>query len=139
MKCSIPVTKAGVSSHYEQLKTFPTVSSPWGHFEVLTNPRLLNLKYVITGLRQNPANFRDDDRTMPARPVLAEPKSVSKKIGYSPPFIASVTHKYGTFLGVAQEVSQNGTLVFYYGLVNIQGIYFINVLTVLNTRPPLVK
>ncbi len=136
MKCSIPVTKAGNSSHYNQLPTFPTVPSPWGHFEVLTNPQLLNLKYVNTNLRQNPAALSDDDRMLPARPVLAEPRSASRKSGgYSPPFIASLPYNK-KYLGVAQEVSQNGTLAFYYGLVNVQGNPIIYVLTVLNNRPP---
>ncbi len=135
MKCSIPVTKAGNSSYFYQLKSFPTVPSPWGHFEVLTNPRLLTLRYVLT-VRQDPP-YNNKDRLMPARPVLAEPRSVSKKFCYSPPYIATLINDYKTYLGVTQEVFDNGALTFYYGLVNVvNGIYFINVLTVLNTRPP---
>lgn len=114
------------------------------NFEIMTNPLHLNLMYVFTSPRQG-TTFKEDDRIIPARPVLAElPRtsgSVKGRRAYSPPFIANIIswfkgRRVDSYMGVVQEVSENGTLAFYYGLVNVQEISFINVLTVLNTKKP---
>ena len=76
---------------------------------------------------------------MPARPVLAE-KVPASSSSYSPPFIAvyKPTNSEAYYTGVVQEVTENGSLAFYYGLYNVQQLpaNVVSVLTVLNTRMP---
>lgn len=78
---------------------------------------------------------------MPARPVLAEKVPRTRVLSYSP-FIAVYKPKETSpgvyYTGVVQEVSESGTLAFYYGLYNVQRLpaYVVSVLAVLNTRMP---
>ena len=77
---------------------------------------------------------------LPPRPVLAEKVPRTRVSPYSPPFIAVYrpTNSEAYYTGVVQEVSENGTLAFYYGLYNVQRLpaYVVSVLAVLNTRMP---
>ncbi|KAH9397476.1 hypothetical protein TYRP_003793, partial [Tyrophagus putrescentiae] len=99
--------------------------SHWPHFEVLLNPRGFTLAWVALDLRQGGGGGgggRAKKGFLPPRPVLAEkPKETSSGVYYT---------------GVVQEVSENGTLAFYYGLYNVQRLpaYVVSVLAVLNTR-----
>ncbi len=94
-------------------------------------------------------NLRQGDDTesvqyMPARPLLAElPRTLrTPRKRYPAPYLAFciliANSRYTYFAGVVQEVTQNGTLAFYYGLYNLQqkvGCYMY-VMAVLNTQLP---
>ena len=111
---------------WSELKAVPT-SGQWPIFEVLTNPRQLVLAPVHVKLRQG-EKVEEARDYMPARPILAD--SPRGRVGvfkmrrrYPPPFLAFFVRYdsgYKYYVGVVQEVTQNGTLAFYYGLYNVQ-------------------
>lgn len=110
---------------WSELKAVPT-SGQWPIFEVLTNPRQLVLAPVHVKLRQGESVDEARDY-MPARPILADLPRGKVRISkmrrrYPPPFLAFFFRRnsgYKYYAGVVQEVTQNGTLAFYYGLYNV--------------------
>ncbi|KAH9387834.1 hypothetical protein TYRP_009031 [Tyrophagus putrescentiae] len=149
MECTIPnqfpatVLTGQIASlgSYSELAAIPT-SGQWPLFEVLLNPRQLTLVPILVNLRQG--DDTESVQYMPARPLLAElPRTLrTPRKRYPAPYLAFciliANSRYTYFAGVVQEVTQNGTLAFYYGLYNLQqkvGCYMY-VMAVLNTQLP---
>ncbi|KAH9387836.1 hypothetical protein TYRP_009033 [Tyrophagus putrescentiae] len=128
-------------------------SGEWPIFEVLVNPRQLNLNADYVFLRRG-EKWPKIGGLLPARPVLAQsapPSSASAHKNRHPPppsYLAfceyrnlSKKHYYYYYPGVLveNELAQNGTLAFYYGLYTVHGSQVcdgVYVMAVLNTRPP---
>lgn len=119
-----------ITSNFE-LDRIPT-SSEWPSFEVLVNPRRLNLGTGHVALRQK-GQCSKHNGLIPAKPVLAEsPSSQSstrKKRYLLSSYLAFCeklrdTHNHHSYWpGVVQEVTENGTLAFFHGLYNIFYFY----------------
>ncbi len=134
--------------NYYKLMTIPT-SGEWPIFEVLINPRQLNLKVNEVYLRQE-KGFLNTTGLIPARPVRAQsapPSSSAHRKRHPPPsYLALIqyyhwpTKEYYYFPGVLmeEELGQNGTLAFYHGLYRVYDCYqcTVYVVAVLNTRLP---
>ena len=129
-------------------------SGEWPIFEVLLNPRQLNLNANQVYLRRgNEQQYIGG--LLPARPVLVQsappsPSSPSAhKNRHLPPsylafckypiiYMSTCKHHY-FYPGVAhEELSQNGTLAFYYGLHSVHNhtVCDVYVVAVLNGKMP---
>ncbi len=120
----------------------------WPIFEVLLNPRRLNLDVSYVNLRQE--GKKDNiNGLLPARPVLAQsaPSPLAHRNRHSPPsYLAFYRYRetsYRTdyfhfYPGVLQQVTENGTLAFYHGLYSVPAYSYgsVYVVAVLNSRMP---
>ena len=124
-------------------------SGEWPIFEVLINPRRLNLNANKVFLRRGEEK-QYIGGLLPARPVLAQsapPPSPSahRNRHFLPSYLAfckypiiMAEHRY-FYPGVVQEeLSQNGTLAFYYGLYSVHNhtVCDVYVVAVLNGKMP---
>ena len=120
-------------------------SSEWPLFEVLVNPRHLNLKAVKVIQERKSVGLL---LPRPVRVKSALPPSPSAhKNRHPPPSYLAFCQYHKTFTkyiyfypGVVEEVepSQNGTLAFYYDLYNGHNYYYctVYVMAALNSRLP---
>ncbi|KAH9397498.1 hypothetical protein TYRP_003817 [Tyrophagus putrescentiae] len=157
-QCIIP-GKFPLSSLNEQtvtgkngLLSVPT-SGEWPLFEVLLNPRRLNLNADLVSFRQGKG--QSFAFLLPARPVLAQssappppPPSSSahrKRHPAPPSYLAFCRFQQSSkifyhYPGVVveKEAGQNGAVAFYYGLNSVQSdrVCVLFVVAVLNTRLP---
>ena len=112
----------------------------WPIFEVLVNPRQLNLAMANVEFCQTKSCPKKYG-LVPARPVLAKlPQLPAFKKRYTLSSYLAICHigrNIVNFPGVVQQIDENGTLAFYYGLYDFRSrpcdLY---VMAVLNTRPP---
>ncbi len=139
------------------LLKIPT-SGEWPIFEVLLNPRQLNLNANDVFLRRGEENYGQTvGGLLPARPVLAQsaPPSPSDHKNRHPPssYLAfcryqDVKHFPNLFyyypgVVVEKELGQNETLAFYYGMYSVRNalkykVCSVYVVAVLNSKlPPL--
>ena len=122
-------------------------SGEWPIFEVLVNPRRLNLFPSDVYLRDG-GDWLKTGGTIPARPVLAKSPPPSSPQTHKKPYHPSSYLAFGQFHtyeqsyyyypGVVQELDDNGTLAFYHGLYNVRahGLCSVYVMAVLNRRLP---
>ena len=134
-----------ITSNFE-LDRIPT-SSKWPSFEVLFNPRRLNLGTGHVALRQK-GQCSKHNGLISARPVLAESpssQSLTRKRRYLPSSYLAFceklrdTHNHHSYQpGVVQEVTENGKLAFFHGLYNINTdkVCYLSAVAVFNTRLP---
>ncbi len=130
------------SSKPPHIMSIPS-NGEWPIFEVLLNPRQLNLGSSKVKVRKI-VNWSNDGGLLPARPVLAElPRlPAAHKQHTTPPSYLAFCQQPGSpttlyHPGVVQEIGENGTLVFHYELSNVElGPCAVFVVAVLNTRLP---